>query len=149
MWLLIDSEETKPKCCSRNTLAGEAGQRLPQHFPLLSRSQSAKPDKGWCNTSRCPGNVGLVFIKINRFLGTISFFFRQSRKYSQARNLWWIRLNLMKFFIFEISIKFVSFDIYFCIKIRFYITVISSFGYYSADSMIFVWSVFYDGNNGF
>ena len=41
MWLLIDSEETKPKCCSRNTLAGEAGQRFPQHFPLPGQRRSS------------------------------------------------------------------------------------------------------------
>ena len=38
---LTDSEETKPKCCSRNTLVGEAEQRLLQHFTLPWQRRSS------------------------------------------------------------------------------------------------------------
>ena len=37
---LTDSKEAKPKCCFRNTLFGEAGKRLPQHFTLLRQRRS-------------------------------------------------------------------------------------------------------------
>ena len=45
---LTDSKETKPKCCSRNTVFGEAGQRLRQNFTLLRQRRS-----GWylCSSS--------------------------------------------------------------------------------------------------
>ena len=38
---LTNSKETKPKCCSRNILFGEAGQRLPQHLTLLRQRRSS------------------------------------------------------------------------------------------------------------
>ena len=52
---LTDSKETKPKCCSRNTLFGEAGQRLPQLFTLLRQRRSSfllaltRPSNFWTN----------------------------------------------------------------------------------------------------
>ena len=39
---------------------------------------------------------GMIFIKIISLLGSVSPFFQELGKFSQALNFWWVRLNMMK-----------------------------------------------------
>ena len=46
--------------------------------------------------------------------------FSKKRKFSQARNFWWVRLNLMKLIYLKSALKCYSFDVAIGIKILFF-----------------------------
>ena len=62
---------------------------------------------------------GVIFIKILSLVGDVSPLFKKSSKFSQARSLWWVILNLIKFIYLESALYAHSFDTFIDIKIPF------------------------------
>ena len=58
-------------------------------------------------------------------LGGVSPYFLKAHKFSQARNFWCVRLNLMKLIYLKSALKCNSFDVAIGIKIPFFRVLVS------------------------
>ena len=63
---------------------------------------------------------GVICVKILWLLGGVSPYLLKWGKFSQGRNFWWVRLNLIKLIYLKSALKSDSFDAAIAIKIPFF-----------------------------